>query len=457
MANSDGQESSQAVKTLEDLGILINKVREAQKIYASFPQEKVDKIFKAAAAAAGEKCVELAEMAIAETGMGVLEDKIAKNKFASGFVYNRYKDERTCGIVFQDEARGIKKIVDPMGVIACVIPTTNPTSTAIFKTLIALKTRNGVVISPHPRAKGCTVAAARIVLEASVNAGAPRDIIGWLEDPTIELTNALMQHPFVNIILATGGPAMVKAAYSSGKPALGVGPGNAPVIVDETADLAAAASAIILSKTFDNGMICASEQSIVAVNAIYDSLKTELANRGAYIMGREDAAALGKIILLDKGGVNPAIVGQRAHTIGKLAGIDVPPEAKVLVSEEKSYAIENPYSHEKLSPILALYGADDFERAVEIGLNLVSTGGLGHTAVLHTDARKQERIDYFATRMPVGRVLINAPAAQGAIGLCNEGIEPSLSIGCGSWGGNSVSENITVKHLLNHRTIAEKR
>jgi acetaldehyde dehydrogenase/alcohol dehydrogenase len=455
MANSDGQKSSQAVKTLDDLGALIGKVREAQKIYASFSQEKVDKIFEAAAAAASEKCVELAKMAVSETGMGVLEDKITKNKFASEFVYNRYKNEKTCGIVFQDEARGVKKIVDPVGVIACVIPTTNPTSTAIFKTLIALKTRNGVVISPHPRAKGCTVAAARIVLGAAVDAGAPRDIIGWLENPTIELTNTLMQHPLVNIILATGGPAMVKAAYSSGKPALGVGSGNAPVIVDETANLAAAASAIILSKTFDNGMICASEQSIVAVEAIYDSLKVELVNHGAYIMSREEAAAVGKIILSDKG-VNPAIVGQRVHTIGKLAGIGVPPEAKVLVSEEKSYATENPYSHEKLSPILALYGADNFEKAVEIGLDLVSIGGLGHTAVLHTDARKQERIDHFATRMPVGRVLINVPATQGAIGLCNESIEPSLSIGCGSWGGNSVSENITVKHLLNHRIIAEK-
>ncbi|MDR2721213.1 MAG: aldehyde dehydrogenase family protein [Puniceicoccales bacterium] len=456
MVNSNGHEFPQALQTLEDLDILVGKVREAQKVYASFSQEKVDKIFKAAATAASEQCVKLAEMAVSETGMGVVEDKITKNKFASEFVYNRYKDERTCGIVFQDESRGIKRVVDPVGVIACVIPTTNPTSTSIFKTLIALKTRNGVVISPHPRAKGCTIAAAKIVLDASVEAGAPRDIIGWLEEPTIELTNALMRHPFVSIILATGGPAMVKAAYSNGKPALGVGPGNTPVIVDETADLSAAVSAILLSKTFDNGMICASEQSIVAVKDIYDSLKSELANHGAYIMSRKEAAEVGKIILLDKG-INPAIVGQKAYTIGKLAGIDVPSDAKVLISEEKSYASENPYSHEKLSPILALYGANNFEEAVEIGLNLVAIGGLGHTSVLHTDARKQQRIDYFATKMPTGRVLINAPATQGAIGLCNEGIEPSLSVGCGSWGGNSVSENITVKHLLNHRTIAEKR
>jgi acetaldehyde dehydrogenase/alcohol dehydrogenase len=444
------------VKTLGDLDALVEKVGAAQRSFSEFPQWEVDKIFKAAAIAAKKKAIELAEMAVAETGMGIVDDKITKNKFASEFVYNRYRREKTCGIISHSRVNGIKVVADPVGVIAGVVPTTNPTSTAIFKTLISLKTRNGIVISPHPRAKNCTVTASRIVLEAAVEAGAPNCIIGWLGDPTMELSNALMQHRAIHLILATGGPGMVRAAYSSGKPAIGVGSGNTPAVIDETANIHAAISAVISSKTFDNGMICASEQSIVAVDDVYATVKEELSQGGAHIMDERESVAVGKIILSDKG-INADIVGQSAHTIGKLAGIDVPEHTTVLVSEEKSRAMENPFSHEKLSPILALYKAPCFVEAVEMALELVSVGGLGHTAVLHTDAKDQWRIGYFATKMPVGRVLVNVPATHGAIGLCNCHVTPSLTLGCGSWGGNSSSDNIGVKHLLNYKIVAEAR
>ncbi|MDR1255557.1 MAG: aldehyde dehydrogenase family protein [Puniceicoccales bacterium] len=438
-----------------DLDALIGKARAAQKIYATFSQEKVDSIFKAAAAAADKECEHLAEMAVAETGMGVVKDKITKNHFAADYIYKKYAEVKTCGIVAEDRATGIKTVAAPIGLIAGVIPTTNPTSTAIFKALLALKTRNGIVISPHPRAKKCTALATKIVADAATKAGAPADMIICIEEPTLEVTNALMCHPSIDIILATGGPGMVKAAYSSGKPALGVGPGNTPAIIDETADVKAAVEAVLLSKTFDNGMICASEQSIVAVGAVYEGVKEELLHRGAHILDREESAKLGKIIITEKG-LNAEIVGQSAHKIGKLAGIAVPESTRALVSEETSWDAANPYSHEKLSPILALYGAEDFEQAVEVALKLVNIGGLGHTSVLHTDAKNQQRIDYFAAKIPTCRLLINMPTTHGAIGLCNSHMTPSLTLGCGSWGGNSTSENVGVKHLLNFKLVIER-
>lgn len=440
-----------------DLDVLIQKAMDAQRIYAAFSQEQVDEIFRAAASAAGEKSFELAEMAVNETGMGVVKDKVTKNKFAAEFIYDRYKNEKTCGVISYDPSRRLKIVADPVGLIAAVTPTTNPTSTAIFKTLLALKTRNGIIFSPHPRAKKCTTAAAKIVLDAAVRAGAPQGIIAWIGEPTLELTNALIQHHLIQLILATGGPGMVKAAYSSGRPSIGVGSGNAPAIIDETADIPAAVSAILLSKTFDNGVICASEQSIVAVASVYGTVKAELTTQGAYVLNEEESAKVGKIILNEKGAVNAAIAGQSAHAIGKLAGIDVPTNTRVLISEEESCTAENPYAHEKLSPILAFFKAKNFEEAVDIGVKLTSLGGLGHTSVLHTNTENQQRVDHFALKMPTGRVLINAPASQGAIGLCNDGIAPSLSIGCGTWGGNSTSENIGVKHLLNYKTVAENR
>jgi acetaldehyde dehydrogenase/alcohol dehydrogenase len=446
------------VLTLDGLNKLIAKVKEAQNIYATYPQEKVDAIFKAAAAAADKARIDLAEMAVAETGMGVLEDKIIKNHFAAEYIYNKHKNAKTCGVVSWDKANGIKTVAAPLGLIAGVVPTTNPTSTAIFKSLLALKTRNAIIFSPHPRAKKCTVAAARLALEAAVQAGAPENIIAWIDEPTIEISNALMTHPDIHAILATGGPGMVKAAYSSGKPALGVGPGNTPAIIDETADIDLAVSSILLSKTFDNGMICASEQSIVAVADVYKAVKKELALRGAYLLNRAEADKLGKIILNDKGAVNAAIVGQPASKIAALAGLKVPDNVKVLVSEETSYAEDNPFAYEKLSPILTLYKAKDFKEAVDIAGALIELGGLGHTSVLYTDERTQERIDYFANKLPTCRLLINSPSSHGGIGdLYNFRLEPSLTLGCGSWGGNSVSGNVGVQHLLNLKTVAERK
>lgn len=446
------------VKTLEDLEKLIDRVHVAQNQYATFSKEKVDAIFKAAATAADKMRIDLAEMAVAETGMGVLEDKIIKNHFAAEYIYNKHKNKETCGIIKRDKVNGTKIVAAPLGVIAGVVPTTNPTSTAIFKSLICLKTRNGIIFSPHPRAKKSTIAAAKVVLDAAVKAGAPKDIIGWVDEPSLELTQALMCHPKIQAILATGGPGMVKAAYSSGKPALGVGSGNTPAIIDETADIVRAVSSVLMSKTFDNGMICASEQSVIVVKDVYEAVKKEFMYRGAYLMNKDEMAKLAKIILTDKGTVNPAIVGQPAAKIAELAGFKVPEHAKVLVAEQTSYDVSNPYAHEKLSPILAMYRADNFEQATDIAYALISLGGLGHTSVLYTDERTQDRIDYYATKMPTGRILINSPASQGGIGdLYNFRLEPSLTLGCGSWGGNSVSENVGVKHLLNYKTVAERR
>ena len=450
--------ASNVVNSVESLEQLIARVKKAQKIYSTFSQEKVDAIFKAAATAADKARIPLAKMAVAETGMGVVEDKIIKNHFASEYIYNKHKEAKTCGVVREDKTNGIKVVAEPLGVIAGVVPTTNPTSTAIFKALIALKTRNAIIFSPHPRAKGCTAEAARIVLNAAIEAGAPSDIVGWIDEPSIELSNMLMKHSSIDAILATGGPGMVKAAYSSGKPALGVGSGNTPAVIDETADIKMAVSYILMSKTFDNGMICASEQAIVAVADVYEEVKKELEYRGAYILDKKEAEKVSKIILTEAGSVNPKIVGQPAYKIAELAGVTVPETAKVIIGEETKVAMENPFSHEKLSPVLALYKAKNYEEAVEMAHDLVILGGAGHTSVLYTDARTQDRIDYFATKLPTGRLLINSPSSQGGIGdLFNFRLEPSLTLGCGSWGGNSVSENVGVRHLLNYKTVAERR
>ena len=445
------------IKTLADLDKLVDRVQIAQNQFATFSEEKVNAIFKAAATAANKMRIDLAEMAVNETGMGVLEDKIIKNHFASEYIYNKHKGIKTCGIISRDKANGTKTVAAPLGILAGIIPTTNPTSTAIFKSLICLKTRNAIIFSPHPRAKESTVAAAKVVLDAAVKAGAPKDIIGWIEEPTIELSNALMTHPKIQGILATGGPGMVKAAYTSGKPALGVGSGNTPAIIDETAQIKLAVSSILMSKTFDNGMICASEQSVIVVNDIYEEVKKEFNYRGAYILNKKETQQLSKIILTDKG-VNAAIVGQPAYKIAELAGFKVPHDAKILIAEQTDYTNSNPYAHEKLSPILTMYKAENFEKATDIALALINLGGLGHTSVLYTDERIQDRIDFYAQKMPTGRILINSPASQGGIGdLYNFRLEPSLTLGCGSWGGNSVSENVGVKHLLNYKTVAERR
>ncbi len=449
---------STLVDNAEQLELLIERVKKAQKIYSTFTQEKVDAIFKAAATAADKARIPLAKMAVEDTGMGVVEDKIIKNHYASEYIYNKHKNAKTCGVISHDKANGIKIVAEPLGVIAGIVPTTNPTSTAIFKSLIALKTRNAIIFSPHPRAKNSTIAAAKLVLEAAVKAGAPEDIIGWIDVPSIELSNQLMKHPSVDCILATGGPGMVKAAYSSGKPALGVGPGNTPAIIDETADIQMAVSSILLSKTFDNGMICASEQAIVCVKDVYEDVKKELQFRGAYILNSKEAEKVAKIILTEAGSVNPKIVGQPAYKIAELAGVEVDPSVKVLVGEEKEVDIANPFAHEKLSPVLALYKAKDFENAVDMAHDLVILGGAGHTSVLYTDERTQNRINYFAEKLPTCRLLINSPSSQGGIGdLYNFKLEPSLTLGCGSWGGNSVSGNVGVEHLLNYKTVAERR
>src|SRR5574344_2508397 len=449
---------SNLVDNAEQLELLIERVKKAQKLYETFSQEQVDKIFKAAATAADKARIPLAKMAVAETGMGVVEDKIIKNHFASEYIYNKHKNAKTCGIIKEDKINGTKIFAEPLGVLAGIVPTTNPTSTAIFKSLISLKTRNGIIFSPHPRAKKSTIEAARIVLKAAVKAGAPEDIIGWIDEPSIELTNALMTHPLINCILATGGPGMVKAAYSSGKPALGVGPGNVPAIIDETADIKTAVSSILMSKTFDNGMICASEQSVTVVKDVYDEVKDEFEYRGAYILNEKESEKVGKIILTEAGSVNPKIVGQPASVIANLAGVKVPEDTKVLISERKTVDIADPFSHEKLSPILAMYKAKDFEKAIDMAYELVIHGGAGHSASLYTDSRTQERIDYFAKMLPTCRLLVNSPSSQGGIGdLFNFKLEPSLTLGCGSWGGNAVSGNVGVENLLNYKTVAERR
>ncbi|WP_442587367.1 bifunctional acetaldehyde-CoA/alcohol dehydrogenase [Pedobacter sp. AW31-3R] len=434
----------------------IEKIREAQVLFSTFSQEQVDEIFRQAAMAANNARVQLAKLAVEETGMGVVEDKVIKNHFASEYIYNQYKDEKTCGVIESDEAFGIKKIAEPIGVVAAVVPTTNPTSTAIFKALIALKTRNGIIFSPHPRAKNSTIAAAKIILDAAVKAGAPENIIGWIEEPSVELSQILMGQ--ADLILATGGPGMVKSAYSSGKPAIGVGAGNTPAIIDETAHIKMAANSILLSKTFDNGMICASEQSVIVVDKVYDAVKQELKERGAYLLTKSEVGKVGALILVN-GALNANIVGQSAFKIAALAGITVPEETKILIGEVQSIELEEPFSHEKLSTVLAMYKAKDFDEALVKAVRLVQLGGYGHTSVLYTDpAKSQDRIEKFGTAMKTGRTIINMPASQGAIGdIFNFRLAPSLTLGCGSWGGNSVSENVGVKHLLNIKSVASRR
>ena len=445
------------VSNVHELNKRIDELRKAQKIFATYTQEQVDEIFRAATMAANDARIELAKIAVKETGMGVVEDKVIKNHFAAEYIYNQYKDMKTCGVIDKDETFGITKIAEPIGVIAAIVPTTNPTSTAIFKTLIALKTRNAIIISPHPRAKNSTIRAAKIVLDAAVKAGAPEGIIGWIDEPSVELSKSVMAQS--DIILATGGPAMVKAAYSSGRPAIGVGAGNTPAIIDETAHIKMAVNSILLSKTFDNGVICASEQSIIAIDSIYNEVKEELLERGGYILNGDEADKLRKVILNENGGLNSKIVGQSAYNIGKLAGIEVPESTKVLIGEVNSVELEEPFSHEKLSPILAMYKAKSFDDALKKASRLIELGGFGHTSILYTDQIKsKDRIEKFGNAMKTARTLINMPASQGAIGdIYNFKLAPSLTLGCGSWGGNSISENVGPKHLLNVKTVAERR
>ena len=441
---------------IEDLQKTIEKVRKAQQEFSKYTQEQVDKIFQAAAIAANQNRIPLAKMAVEETGMGIVEDKVIKNHYAAEYVYNKYKDIKTCGVLEQDDNYGIKKIAEPIGVIAAVIPTTNPTSTAIFKTLIALKTRNGIIISPHPRAKQSTIAAAKIVLEAAVKAGAPEGIISWIDVPSLELTNVLMQS--ADIILATGGPGMVKAAYSSGKPALGVGPGNTPAVIDETANIVLAVNSIIHSKTFDNGMICASEQSVIVSDKIYDRVREEFMRRGCYLLNAEETEKVRKTIIIN-GALNAKIVGQSAHTIAQLAGVDVAENTKILIGEVESVDLSEEFAHEKLSPVLAMYRASSFDDAVSKAYRLIEDGGLGHTSSLYINTvTEKEKIEKFYNTMKTCRVLINTPSSQGGIGdIYNFKLAPSLTLGCGTWGGNSVSENVGVKHLINIKTVAERR
>ncbi len=439
------------------LNALIAKVKAAQMKFAEYTQEQVDAIFAAAALAANNERIPLAQMAVAESGMGVVEDKVVKNHYAAEYVFNKYRNVRTCGIIEENEAMGIAKVAEPVGVIAGIVPTTNPTSTAIFKSLLALKTRNGIIFSPHPRAKKCTVAAAKTVLEAAVKAGAPADIIGWIEEPTVAMSQQLMSHPDIALILATGGPGMVKAAYSSGTPAVGVGPGNTPVVMDETCDVKTAVSSVLMSKTFDNGMICASEQSVTAVACIYDEVKAEFLRRGAYILNKEEAEKVGNTIQID-GKLNAKIVGQSAFRIAEMAGVKVPELTKVLIAEIDGVGPEYPFSREKLSPCLALYKAGGFEAAVGNAKKLLAYGGMGHTSVLYTNSQNMERIRCFGHAMMTSRTLVNMPSSQGAIGdIYNFALNPSLTLGCGSWGGNSVSENVAPEHLLNTKVIARRR
>ncbi|MDY4743402.1 MAG: bifunctional acetaldehyde-CoA/alcohol dehydrogenase, partial [Lachnospira sp.] len=444
------------VDTVEALEERLESVRNAQKIFATYSQEQVDKIFTAAALAANKARIPLAKLAVEETGMGVVEDKVIKNHYASEYIYNAYRNVKTCGVIEEDKSYGIKKIAEPIGVVAAVIPTTNPTSTAIFKTLISLKTRNGIIISPHPRAKKSTIAAARVVLEAAVAAGAPEGIIGWIDVPSLELTDTLMKE--ADIILATGGPGMVKAAYSSGKPALGVGAGNTPAIIDESADVILAVNSIIHSKTFDNGMICASEQSVIVDKKVYKAVKDEFMKRGCYFLNKTETEKVRKTIIIN-GALNAKIVGQKAHTIAALAGVTVPEETKIIIGEVSSVELSEEFAHEKLSPVLAMYKAEDFEDALAKAEHLIADGGFGHTSSLYINIETQsDKIAEFSERMKTCRCLINTPSSQGGIGdLYNFKMAPSLTLGCGSWGGNSVSENVGVKHLLNVKTVAERR
>ncbi len=444
------------VDSVEKLQAAICRVRSAQSVFATYTQEAVDKIFLAAASAADKARISLAKLAVEETGMGIVEDKVIKNHYASEYIYNAYKDTKTCGIIEEDKAYGIKKIAEPIGVIAAVIPTTNPTSTAIFKCLLALKTRNAIIISPHPRAKNSTIAAAKLILEAAVSAGAPEGIIDWIDVPSLEMTNTVMKE--ADIILATGGPGMVKAAYSSGKPALGVGAGNTPAIIDETADILLAVNSIIHSKTFDNGMICASEQSVIVLENVYDAVREEFAARGCYFLDKYETEKVRKTILIN-GALNARIVGQRAAKIAELAGVSVPAGTKILIGEVESVELSEEFAHEKLSPVLAMYKATSFDDALNKADRLVADGGYGHTSAIYlNEMTEKEKLAKFASRMKTCRILVNTPSAQGGIGdLYNFRLAPSLTLGCGSWGGNSVSENVGVKHLINIKTVAERR
>ena len=444
------------IDSVEKLQEAIARVKEAQKVFATYTQEQVDKIFLAAASAANKARIPLAKMAVEETSMGIAEDKVIKNNYASEYIYNAYKNTKTCGVIEEDKEFGITKIAEPIGVIAAVIPTTNPTSTAIFKCLLALKTRNAIIISPHPRAKNCTIAAAKLVLEAAVKAGAPEGIIDWIDIPSLDMTNTVMKE--ADIILATGGPGMVKAAYSSGKPAVGVGAGNTPAIIDESADILLAVNSIIHSKTFDNGMICASEQSVIVIESIYDTVKHEFATRGCYFLNPEETEKVRKTIIIN-GALNAKIVGQSAFRIAELSGVVVPEGTKILIGEVESVELSEEFAHEKLSPVLAMYKAKSFEEALDKAERLVEDGGFGHTSSIYlNEITEREKLNIFAARMKTCRIVVNTPSSHGGIGdLYNFKLAPSLTLGCGSWGGNSVSENVGVKHLLNIKTVAERR
>ncbi len=455
MAKEKTVQVPEIIDSVDALVAKMKAMKEAQKVFATYTQEQVDKIFYEAAKAANQQRIPLAKMAVEETGMGVVEDKIIKNHYAAEYIYNVYKDAKTCGVIEEDKAYGIKKVAEPLGLIAAVIPTTNPTSTAIFKCLIALKTRNAIIISPHPRAKKCTIAAAKVVLDAAVKAGAPEGIIGWIDVPSLDLTNEVMRSS--DTILATGGPGMVRAAYSSGKPALGVGAGNTPVIIDDTADVRLAVNSIIHSKTFDNGMICASEQSLTVLEPVYDAVKKEFQDRGCYFLKQDELDKVRKTIIIN-GAVNAKIVGQPAAKIAAMAGVTVPETTKILIGEVESVDISEEFAHEKLSPVLAMYKAKTFDEALAKAERLVADGGYGHTSSLYINVNEKEKMAKHAAAMKTCRILINTPSSQGGIGdLYNFKLTPSLTLGCGSWGGNSVSENVGIKHLLNIKTVAERR
>ena len=453
---ADAEKKAYLVDTVPALEKRLAELKQAQEKFSSYSQEQVDRIFRAAALAANKARIPLAKLAVEETGMGIVEDKVIKNHYASEYIYNKYKNVKTCDVIERDEVYGTTVLAEPIGVIAAVIPTTNPTSTAIFKALLCLKTRNGIIISPHPRAKNSTIAAAKVVLEAAVKAGAPEGIIGWIDVPSLELTQTVMRE--ADCILATGGPGMVKAAYSSGKPAIGVGAGNTPAVIDSSADIMLAVSSIIHSKTFDNGMICASEQSVIVDKSIYDAVKKEFKARGCYFLTKDETEKVRKTIIIN-GSLNAKIVGQSAFRIAELAGVKVPEDTKILIGEVTSVDISEEFAHEKLSPVLAMYKAKDFDDALSKADRLVRDGGIGHTSSLYVNVTtEKEKIEKFENTMKTCRILINTPSSHGGIGdLYNFKMTPSLTLGCGSWGGNSVSENVGVKHLLNIKTVAERR
>lgn len=446
-----------SVSTLDELNAMMIRVKKAQAIYAGYSQKQVDAIFRAAALAAADARLPLSRMAVEETGMGVLEDKVIKNHFASEYIYNKYKDEKTCGVLSEDDNFGTITIAEPIGIICGIVPTTNPTSTAIFKALICLKTRNGIVFSPHPRARLSTCAAARLILEAAISAGAPKDIIGWIDHPSVDLSDHLMRHPDINLILATGGPGMVRAAYSSGKPAIGVGAGNTPAVIDETADIKRAVASILMSKTFDNGVVCASEQSVIVVDQVYEAVRERFSKHGGYMLSPSETEAL-RGVIFHQGQLNSDIVGQSARKIAAMAGVAVPPYTKVLIGEVTEISEDEVFAHEKLSPILGMYRAKDFVDACTKAAALVTMGGIGHTSSLYTEQDLQgDRIRYFGDKMKTARILINTPSSQGGIGdLYNFSLPPSLTLGCGSWGGNSISENVGPKHLINKKIVAKR-